>query len=115
MVRLLADENFPFPVVDALRRSGHDVVTLTDLGVAGQSLTDPAVLKLASDDGRALLTLNRRDFVRLHRASADHAGIVACSFDLDFEGQAERIRVAIEGPSSWSGQLLRVNRGATGT
>lgn len=112
MLRLLADENFPFPVVDALRRSGHDVVTLADLGVAGQSLTDPAVLKLSSDNGRALMTLNRRDFVRLHRASADHAGIVVCSFDLDFERQAARIRVAIAGRSSLSRQLIRVNRGS---
>jgi hypothetical protein len=59
MTRLLADENFPVPVVDALRRFGFGVLTLTDLGVAGLSMTDPAVLKLASDDSRAVLTLNR--------------------------------------------------------
>jgi hypothetical protein len=34
MTRLLADENFPVPVVDALRRFGFDVRTLTDFGVS---------------------------------------------------------------------------------
>jgi hypothetical protein len=58
-MRLLADENSPFPVVEALRRFGDDVLTLNDLGKAGQALTDVAVLRLASDDSRALLTLNR--------------------------------------------------------
>lgn len=110
MTRLLADENFPFPAVDALRRFGYDVLTLSDLRVAGQSLTDQAVLKLASDNARAVVTLNRRDFVRLHRASADHAGIVACSFDLNFVRQAECIRALIGERSSLAGQLLRVNR-----
>lgn len=110
MTRLLADENFPFPVVDALRRCGYDVLTLSDLGVAGQSLTDPAVLTLASDNSRAVLTLNRKHFVRLHRSDAHHAGIIVCSFDLDFDGQAERIRTAIGSQSSLAGQLLPINR-----
>ena len=29
MARLYADENFPFPAVEALRRLGHDVLTMT--------------------------------------------------------------------------------------
>lgn len=109
-MRLLADENFPFPVVEALRSFGHDVVTLSDLGKAGQAVTDGAVLKLASDDSRAVLTLNRKHFVRLHQSSSDHSGIVVCSFDLDFDGQAERIRAAFGAQSSLAGQLLRINR-----
>ncbi|HUE84773.1 MAG TPA: DUF5615 family PIN-like protein [Vicinamibacterales bacterium] len=36
MTRLLADENFPYPVVEALRRFGFDVLTLADLGVSGR-------------------------------------------------------------------------------
>lgn len=108
-MRLLADENFPFPVVEALRAFGYDVLTLNDLGQAGQALADVAVLKLASDDERAVLTLNRKHFVRLHQASADHSGIIVCSFDLDFDGQAKRIRSAIDGPSV-AGRLLRISR-----
>ena len=34
MSRLLADENFPLPVVEELRRLGHDVLTVQE-GVRG--------------------------------------------------------------------------------
>ena len=91
MARLFADENLPFPVVEALRRIGHDVVTVADAGKAGQSLTDKVILELATADHRAVVTLNRRHFVRLHETEPSHAGIVVCSLDLDFEGQAARI------------------------
>ncbi|MBI3264221.1 MAG: DUF5615 family PIN-like protein [Acidobacteria bacterium] len=112
MARFLADENFPFPVIEALRHLGEDVVALSDLGKAGQRLADHAVLALASRETRAVLTLNRRDFVRLHRAVPNHAGIVVCTVDLDFDGQAERIQVALAGRTTIAGQLIRVNRGA---
>jgi len=36
VARLLADENFPLPVVEALRIHVHDVVTMADLKRAGQ-------------------------------------------------------------------------------
>jgi hypothetical protein len=110
MVRLLADENFPLPVTEALKRIGYDVLTLTDLDLAGQALSDHAVLQLASKNARALLTINRKHFVRLHRMSTDHAGIVTCTVDLDFEGQAGRIHAAISTRTSLNGELLRVNR-----
>ena len=35
-MRFLADENFPFPVVEALRSFGCDVLTLSDLGKPGK-------------------------------------------------------------------------------
>jgi hypothetical protein len=38
VARILADENFPLPVVEALRRLGHDVVTLADVGKAHQAI-----------------------------------------------------------------------------
>ena len=58
MARLLADENFPFPVTQELRRLGHDVVTLEDLGKVDQRLSDDAVLALATEQDRAVLTIN---------------------------------------------------------
>ena len=54
MARLFADENFPFPVVEALRRMGHDVVTVVDAGKAGQALTDTVILQLAGSQQRAV-------------------------------------------------------------
>jgi predicted nuclease of predicted toxin-antitoxin system len=88
VARLFADENFPLPVVEALRQLGHDVVTITDAGKAGQSSSDEAVLALASTDHRAVLTHDRKHFVRLHGTRSNHAGIIVCTFDLDFVGQA---------------------------
>ena len=108
MVRLFADENFPFPVVEALRRIGHDVVTAADAGKA--ALTDKAILELAAADQRAVVTLNRRHFVRLHAEQPNHAGIIVCSLDLDFDGQAARIDQAVATHVSIVGRLIRVNR-----
>ena len=111
MARLfLADENFPLPVTKELRRLGHDVVTLLDLGKTDQGLGDSAVLALATEQGRAVLTLNRRDFVRLHRQTPGHAGIIVCSLDIDFNGQAHRIAATLDEAESLSGSLFRINR-----
>ncbi|HXQ20576.1 MAG TPA: DUF5615 family PIN-like protein [Candidatus Acidoferrales bacterium] len=110
MARLFADENFPLPVVEELRRLGHDVVTMNDAGKAGQALTDEAVLDFARADNRIVLTLNRKHFVRLDATGQGHAGIIACTFDLDFTGQAQRIHAVIAAHVQLSGQLIRVNR-----
>lgn len=67
MARLLADENFPLPAVEALRGYAHDVATLADLERAGRRVSDADVLALAAAEQRAVLTLNRRAFFRLHR------------------------------------------------
>jgi hypothetical protein len=40
MAKLYANENFPFPVVVALRPLGHDVVTIQDRGRANKSTLD---------------------------------------------------------------------------
>jgi len=71
------------------------------------------VLYFAHSEGRALLTLNRKHFVRLHDTGLDHSGIIACTFDLAFNRQAARIHAAIELEGPLSGKLVRVNRPAT--
>jgi hypothetical protein len=110
MARILADENVPLPVVSELRRLGHDVETLAEAGKANQAFSDEAVLALGKTEDRAVLTLNRRHFIRLHQASCDHAGIVACTLDPDFVEQAARIHRVLESASELRGQLIRVNR-----
>jgi predicted nuclease of predicted toxin-antitoxin system len=112
VARFLADENFPLPVVEELRRLGHDVVTVADVGKTGQSLPDEAILLLATADVRTLLTLNRKHFIRLHASLAHHAGIIVCTLDLDFAGQARRIHAAIAPLTTLAGCLVRVNRPA---
>lgn len=96
-----------------LRALGHDVRTLHDYGQSGQALPDSEVLRLATAQQRALLTLNRRDFIRLHLQDAAHAGIVVCTFDADFISQAQRIAAALTAQPELAGQLLRVNREST--
>ncbi|MCK4450110.1 MAG: DUF5615 family PIN-like protein [Anaerolineae bacterium] len=112
MARLYANENFPLPVVKELRRLGHDVLTIHETGKAGQSVPDETVLAFACVDGRGLLTLNRKHFIRLHNEQPHHAGIVVCTLDPDFVGQARRIHKAIESQAQLPGQLIRVNRPA---
>lgn len=112
MARLYADENFPLPVVEELRRLGHDVLTIQETGLAGQAMPDEAVLAFACAAQRAVLTLNRKHFVPLHMEQPAHAGIIVCTFDPDFIGQAARIHGAIGSGISLAGQLIRVNRPA---
>ena len=110
MARLFADENFPLPVTEELRRLGHDVLTIQEAGKANQRFPDVAVLEFASADNRAVLTINRKHFVQLHASSEDHAGIVACTLDIDFVGQARRIHEVVDTYDDLSGTLIRINR-----
>ena len=111
MPALYADENFPLPVIEELRRLGFDVITMYDDDKANQSLTDEEVLCIATDKNRALLTVNRRHFIQLHRQQSNHSGIIVCTFDPDFVGQAERIADAVK-DSEPAKRLIRINRPA---
>jgi|SRR5882672_11236519 len=107
---LYADENFPLRVVEELRRLGHDVLTALEDGRANQSITDKDLLTRATEISRAVLTLNRLDFKRLHRLMPDHAGIVICTVDPDRVRQAQRVAASIDAAGELKGQLIRVYR-----
>jgi hypothetical protein len=111
MARLYSNENFPLAVVQRLRTLGHDVLTTRDAGLANQALPDSDVLAFAIGENRAVLTLNRLHFIRLHKRGLNHAGIIVCTFDPDFQGQADRVHAAISKLASLKGELVRVNRG----
>jgi hypothetical protein len=104
---LYADEDFPFPVVEELRRLGHDVLTAQE--DSRTATPDPDILARAHTLGRAVLTYNRRDFERLHRQGADHDGILSATHDNNFLHLAARIHACLVGRSlgRW---CLRVNR-----
>ncbi len=110
MAFLYTNENFPIKVTVALRALGHDVLTSQEAGQANQAIADAEVLRFATAQGRALLTINRCDFIRLHRVSPVHAGIVICTQDPDTNGQAKRIHEAIRAVDSLVGRLVRVYR-----
>ena len=107
---LYADEDFSFPIVEELRRLGHDVVTAQEDGRQGAS--DPDILARAHAIGRAVLTYDRRHFERLHRQGAAHSGMLSATHDQDFPALAARIHTALSGLSlgRW---CLRVNRPAS--
>jgi hypothetical protein len=113
-VRFYANENFPRPVIEQLRVLGHDVLTARDAGNAGQGIPDEDVLRFAMTHGRAVLTLNRRDFIRLHGGDAAHEGIVVCTEDRDMQGQADRVHAAVSAIGRIAGHLIRVNRPSSG-
>ena len=110
MATLFADENFPQQVVEALRARGHDVLTADDAGLANQGVPDEYILDEATRLDRALLTLNRWEFVGRHAANPKHAGLVVCTEDPDTEGQAVRIEAALRASEPLAGKLIRVNR-----
>jgi predicted nuclease of predicted toxin-antitoxin system len=108
VAKLYADEQFPYRATFHLQAIGHDVLTVQAAGRANQSIPDDEVLAFATAESRAVLTLNRRDFVRLHRESQDHAGIITCTDDADKLRLAERIDAAIQLNPTLAGQLIRV-------
>ena len=111
MSRLYADEDFPLPVVEKLRRLGHDVRTVQDAGRAGQGIADADVLADAAADRPALLTHNHPDFKRLHRQGFPHRGIISCTQDLgDHTALGQRIHHAISAAPDLSSQFIRIIR-----
>ena len=110
MARFYANENFPYAVVRQLRSLGHDVLTVAEAGNAGQRIPDAEVLAYAIQSERAVLTINRRDFIRLHRQGISHAGIIACTQDADVAGQAQRIHAVVTAAGPLANSLLRVVR-----
>jgi hypothetical protein len=110
MARIYTNENMPQAVVLELRRLGHDVLTTHESGRSGQAISDEAVLAFAAAEARVLVTLNRKHFIRLHQDQPNHAGIIMCSFDLDYAALAERVSAGIQAYSDLSGVLARINR-----
>jgi len=107
-MRLYADEDFPLPVVEELRRLNHDVITAQE--DQRTQTPDYDILARAHALGRAVLTHNRRHFERLHRQGAAHSGILSATQDANNHlALAGRIHAALVSRTSvrW---CLRVNR-----
>jgi hypothetical protein len=56
------------------------------------------------------VTLNRRDFKRLHIQIPDHFGVIICTEDPDRLYQARMIAQSIADVGELQGQLIRVYR-----
>lgn len=110
MARIYADEQFPFAVIRLLREMGHDVLTMQDTKQAGKKISDEEVLNFAVENNRAVLTLNRKDFIKLHHTISNHYGIIICRDDRNWQELAQRINKAILSIKFLDKQLIRVNR-----
>ena len=73
-MRFLGDENFPGAGVAALRRRGHDVLSI---GEVSRGANDAAVLDLATREAGIILTFDK-DFGELARKSKlpDACGVI---------------------------------------
>lgn len=109
MARIYADENFPVRTVKLLRDLSHDVLTAKEAGKAGIGMTDEEVLTFANSSNRAVLTLDRSEFMNLHNIQPIHCGIILCMPDLDRERLARRINEAMFWVATLNGQLIRVS------
>lgn len=67
------DEHVPTAVAAGLNRRGVDVLTVQEAGTLGAE--DETHLALAREQGRVIFTQDA-DFLRLHSAGTEHAGIV---------------------------------------
>ncbi len=106
MAKLFADENFKRAVVQLLRVLGHDVVTIQEVGQQGKD--DPFVLAYATALGRAVLTFNRRHFVRLHLSGVAHEGIIVCTDD-EATALTQRLDQALARYPTLTNHLIRIN------
>lgn len=96
MIRLYSNENFPMDIVRELGRLGYDVLTSYDAGQANQGIPDEEVLAFATQHERAVITLNREDFITLHRSGISHNGIIICKTDRDYLGQAQTLHAYLQ-------------------
>lgn len=112
MSLLYADENFPAGVVAELRALGHDAITAHEAGQANQKIPDAAVLAYAIQLGRAVLTHNRRHFIKLHKTTPNHAGIIVCTVDKNASALAQRIHQAVLSEGPLDNKLIRITKAA---
>ena len=108
MARLYADEMFPRRVTELLKEMGHDILTVQEAGKANLGIPDDEVLAFAISDNRTVITLNRQDFIKLHRNSPEHLGIIVCTNDTDIIRMASIINEAIVREETLIGKLIRV-------
>ena len=77
---LIDEDSLAKILIILLKKAGHDVITVNDSGLSGES--DEIVLSYAISEKRLLLTRNYDDFLKLHRKTSTHSGIlVICQDD----------------------------------
>lgn len=109
-MRLYSDENFPLEIVRQLRQIKYDVLTSYEAGQANQGIPDDEVLAFATQEKRVLVTLNRDDFIALHRTGISHTGIIICKDDRDYLGQAQILHSCLTENPDFANRLIRIKK-----
>jgi predicted nuclease of predicted toxin-antitoxin system len=104
-MRLLADENFPKPIVQMLRAGGHDVMwARTDC----RGWKDVSILELAESDVRIVLTLDK-DFWQIalqRRTPLEQSGVALFRVHpATPERLKPLVRAFVESRRSWAGHV----------
>ena len=103
-------------IVRELGRLGYGVLTSYDAGQANQGIPDEDVLTFAIEQERVVITLNRDDFIALHRSGIPHNGIIICKTDRDYIGQAQTLHAYLQEELSknpvatFANRLIRVKK-----
>jgi predicted nuclease of predicted toxin-antitoxin system len=110
-MRLLADENFPKPIVEALRANGHDVLWART-GLAGTK--DLALLDLAESEARILVTLDK-DFWQVavqRRSPLERSGVVLFRVHpATPERLVPLVRAFVDADAAWVGHISIITAG----
>jgi len=105
----MADENFPRPALEVLRKAGFDVAWISE----GQSgATDEQVLARSAAEGRTLLTFDK-DFGELafRRGLPAECGIILFRLVPQTPAEATTIALAaIRSQAIWAGHFSVVTR-----
>ena len=107
-MRFLADENFPRPTVESLRKEGHDVVWVrTDC----PGLSDRRLVERAEADNRLILTLDK-DFWQLALQRPDglpNSGVILLRVHPAMPEKLQRLVVAmLRAECEWIGYVAIV-------
>ena len=109
-MRILADENFPGPLVETLRRRGHDVLWAR---IDCPGLQDRYILERAEAEGRILLTLDK-DFWQLalqRKIPLKRAGVILFRASPAIpERLAPLVDLILLAAHSWTGHISIVTR-----
>jgi len=92
----------------ALIKLGYDVQTTPEAGNIGKD--DKAQLIYAISQNRAIVTHNRKDFLRIHKETPNHSGIIICTQNPNNQQLAEKINEKIINRDELTNLLLRVNK-----
>jgi hypothetical protein len=106
--RFYANENFPLPVVEELRKLGHIIITVQES--QNTMMKDSGIFEYIKKNNMVLLTLNRLHFIHIHNKNKDHPGIIVCTFDSNFKRLANNIDKIFSNNSPLKGKLIRVNK-----